>query len=256
MAKIPSHSKIIIESFNHNFEKDKRFLIPFIQGTKVGFCDTNREIVISPSYDVVLDDFHHQLSLVRVGKYMPVDYPNAKASHLRLIFGLIDASGKYVIPLYYEGIAAPENSMVFTVRSLQNGYAVIDERGSIVVPFGRYSYIDGFADGYSRVKIGRSNNGLTEFGDKWGIIKEDGTEIVPPSANSISRFYKSNVPYCTINDGEREYEFHLIDGKIQYSGYYEDKESEFQKEMEDYESLCRYKESQSDVENLFDPFDY
>lgn len=126
MPKIKS-SKIIIDGLLYDFKQDKRFLIPFITGTKIGFCDNERNIVIPASFSTVLDDFTGDLPLVRVGNYIPVSYKLSASPYLRLQYGLINCKGTFVLPLEYEGIAAPECSTRFTVRSLEKGYAVFDE---------------------------------------------------------------------------------------------------------------------------------
>jgi hypothetical protein len=228
MTKIDTSVRIVVSSLNHDFENDKRILIPFIQGSKFGFCDKNREVVIPQSYDIVLDDFNHQFSLVRVGKF--------------------------VIPLEYEGLAYPECAMAFTVRSVEKGYAVFNESGECIVPFDRYAYIDGFTNGYARVKIGKSRGCTSTPDDRWGIIDEQGKEVLKPTYNVVKKFYKSNNPYTLVKAEREVLEFHLLDGKLHYAGYFNDQERQAQKEMEDYESLCHYKESQSDIEDTFDSF--
>jgi hypothetical protein len=254
MTKIDTSVRIVVSSLNHDFENDKRILIPFIQGSKFGFCDKNREVVIPPSYDIVLDDFNHQFSLVRVGKYIPVSYPGSQKPYLRLVYGLIDSKGKFVIPLEYEGLAYPECAMAFTVRSVEKGYAVFNESGECIVPFDRYAYIDGFTNGYARVKIGKSRGCTSTPDDRWGIIDEQGKEVLKPTYNVVKKFYKSNNPYTLVKAEREVLEFHLLDGKLHYAGYFNDQERQAQKEMEDYESLCHYKESQSDIEDTFDSF--
>ena len=49
--------------------------------------------------------------------------------------------------------------------------------GSVVVPFGKYNWIDGFDNGLARVKIGGVTNGINE--SKWGLIDEEGEVVLP-----------------------------------------------------------------------------
>jgi hypothetical protein len=218
MRTIAPNSKIVVGYNNHDFENDTRFLIPFILGTKFGFCNKNKEIIIEPTFDIVLDDFIDQHSLTRVGKYIPVNYPDSSQAYLLLKYGLINTFGQFVIPLEFEGIAFPDNSTAFSVRRIDKGYAAINQFGKYIVPFGKYSYIDGYCNGYARVKIGRHSNSISETGDCWGIINEYGEEIVKPTAKNIARFYKSKISRAVVETINGSLEFNLADGSLT-SGY-------------------------------------
>lgn len=58
MTKIDLRNKLLVSSLYYDIEKDNRLLIPFIAGTKIGFANKKGEIVISPQYQFVLDDFY------------------------------------------------------------------------------------------------------------------------------------------------------------------------------------------------------
>lgn len=61
--------------------------------------------------------------------------------------------------------------------------------GSVVVPFGKYNWIDGYDNGLARVKIGTATNGQKENGNKWGLIDENGNEVLPIEYDDIWAFY-------------------------------------------------------------------
>ena len=47
---------------------DDRYLIPFMEWGKIGFMNQAEEIVMPPKYDIYLDEFYRESSLVRVGE--------------------------------------------------------------------------------------------------------------------------------------------------------------------------------------------
>ena len=86
-------------------------------------------------------------------------------------------------------------------------YSVIDKQGNIIVPTGRYTYIDGFDHNLARVKIDGMtsiNNPKESTFDKWGIIDIDGKEVLPVKYSEIWLFYKKNRQSTRVYEGEFE----------------------------------------------------
>lgn len=101
-------------------------------------------------------------------------------------------------------------------------YGVTDLEGNIIVPFGKYAWIDGFEQGLARVHgygltktknwvwanytepffMFDDNNNLVdnpnwksdeqEVSSKWGIINEKGEEVLPMEYDNIWKFYGKN----------------------------------------------------------------
>lgn len=71
-------------------------------------------------------------------------------------------------------------------------WCVIDSKGNTVVPFGKYDWIDGFDSGLCRVKIGTKPSTLANNGNKWGIINEQGEEVLPCVYDEVWNFYGKN----------------------------------------------------------------
>ena len=101
------------------------------------------------------------------------------------------------------------------VRVLMNEmhqWGVIDPNGVIIVPFGRYDWIDNFDQGLARVNI-RIPQGGNRYATakKWGIINERGEEVLPLEYDEIWNFYGKNR-YSTkaVLDGE-EYNIYFHD---------------------------------------------
>lgn len=254
MAKIDKATRIILSAREHNFEHDTRALIPFMQGSLIGFVDNKKEIIVPAKYEIMLDDFDWATPLIRVGRYVVVSYPSndgGSISYIHKRYGLMDKNGDAILPMDFEGIALPHlysEYETYTVRSLQKGYAVYGFEGEVIVPFGKYDYIDGFDDGYARVKVG-SNGASHHEGDKWGIIDENGTEVLNTEYSRIDKFYLKDVKFCQVEKNGEIEEFHLMDGKLKYDGAYIDEIRRLQKEEEDYQSLQAYRESQDYYED-------
>lgn len=253
MSKLDFKTRIIASLDSFDLERDKRYLIPFIKGSLIGFINKKKEIILPAKYEIVLDDFDYAFSLVRIGGYFPVSITDEKSqshTYLHKRYGLMDASGDLILPVAFEGLARPYygNSNVYTARSLKKGYAVFSEDGNAVVPFGLYDYIDGFDGGFSRVKKGTPGS-LEHSDDKWGIINESGEEVLPLEYQHVEPFYQKNLEFCIVEKQDIRHEFNLRDGKLKYDGAHQYEIDRMKREQEDYEALCRYRESQSEVEN-------
>ncbi len=120
----------------------------------------------------------------------------------------------------------------------QNGdYGVVDNEGHIIVPFGKYGWIDGFSFGLARVRTkghsGRVGNtiGVVDLDGplnilgksevkryiaedrkinpqkyaKWGIINERGEEVLPLEYDDIWGFFNRDISYTTVEkDGKSQ----------------------------------------------------
>ncbi len=248
MESIDKKNKVIVPFTYYSSDTDKRVLIPFIRNGKIGFADREGNIVINPVYDFYIDEFLFESSLIRVGLYSYAVFERKTGDpkvYTRKIFGLINSKGELIIPVEYEGISAPIFSSRYTVRSQSKGYAVMDCNGNIIVPFGKYGYIDGFDSGVARIKIGNSSNGLRNADCKWGIIDEAGNEVLPPIYSNIWNFYDKCRQFTRVEKDEETYEFHLFDQELRPAGYAHQKELEFEREMENYHACREYHENQT-----------
>jgi len=115
-------------------------------------------------------------------------------------------------------------------------YSVIDKQGNIIVPPGRYNYIDGFDHNLARVKIDGMtsiNNPKESTKDKWGIIDIDGKEVLPIVYSEIWGFYNKDrrttkvveLEHKISGDGDPYiiktiYEFRLFSKKLVETGYW------------------------------------
>ena len=141
-------------------------------------------------------------------------------------------------------------SEVTVVRNSDYEWGVVDNEENIIVPFSKYGWIDGFDNGLARVRTnkdpGVSNNTVCiinqnelilgtenikaymekdkkEHPDKyakWGIINENGEEVLSCEYDEIWRFYGKNR-YSTrvVKDGiAREIYFHDLNPSLPKRG--------------------------------------
>ena len=66
-------------------------------------------------------------------------------------------------------------------------WGVVNSDDEIVVPFGKYDWIDGYDSGLARVKIGKASKETSGI-NKWGIINEKGEEVLPVEYDNIWNF--------------------------------------------------------------------
>ncbi len=186
---------IVADASSYNFEGDSRSVIPFVSGLKWGAMNGTGEVIIEPKYDFIINDPLTNSGLIRVGiidlsktYYMPAD----SAPHYRYRVGLFDSFGKKILDIYYKGLIISQDGKLITAQNKEGLYGVMNVEGNIIVPFGKYSYIDGFDKGLARVKIGNQTNGVANSGNKWGLINDKGEEVMPVEYDNIWKFYGKN----------------------------------------------------------------
>jgi hypothetical protein len=124
---------------------------------KYGCKDANGKIIVQPLYDTVrsCDD-----GLTVVGK---------RVTYSDYEFGLINKTGKLVVPLKYTSIYLAKGFIVMEANLkgfTKSGF--MDKNGKIIVP-PRYDYVGEISTLMARVGIG----------DKYGYIDKTGKEIIP-----------------------------------------------------------------------------
>lgn len=196
---------IVADASSYKFESDSRSVIPFVSGLKWGAMNGTGEVIIEPKYDFVINDPLTNSGFIRVGiihfsktNYMPKD----SAPHYKYVVGLFDSFGKQILDIQYAGLIISQDGRLITVRNLEGLYGVMNVEGSIIVPFGKYSYIDGFDKGLARVKIGNLTNGVVNSENKWGLINDKGEEVLPVEYDNIWKFYGKNRFSTRVEKGE------------------------------------------------------
>ena len=112
--------------------------------------------------------------------------------------------GEIVIAPEYLGMLESKccDEKLLTVQKKDRKYGVINLEGEEIVPFGKYDWIDGFYNGFARVKIGKVSTGMVDNENKWGVINERGEEVIPCVYPNIWNFYGKNYNSIRIQDGK------------------------------------------------------
>ena len=106
----------------------------------------------------------------------------------------------------YRRIKTPINSNMTVVQNESYKWGVINNNGEIVVPFGKYAWIDGYQNGLAKV-IGHNDttapfilaafdenmNVIEEEIAEQGIINEAGEEVLPLEYR-VWKFYEKDFP--------------------------------------------------------------
>lgn len=193
ILSVDQYTKFLVPASSYNMQDDNRLLIPFTSGDKIGFVDKEGAIVVKPQFTMYYGDCYDESDNIRVA----VDYlygfsrsGGRVATYKRPMYGLINYKGETIFePSFYSLLPAIGNKKLYTVQNNHFEYAVLNIDGTEVVPFGKYSWIDGFDKGLARVRIGNVTNGQNENGNKWGLVDENGKEILPLEYDCIWTFY-------------------------------------------------------------------
>lgn len=193
ILSVDQYTKFLVPASSYNMQDDNRLLIPFTSGDKIGFVDKEGAIVVKPQFTMYYNDCYDESDYIRVAVDDLYGFPRCGgrvATYKRPMYGLINYKGETIFePSFYCLIPAIGNKKLYTVQNKHFGYAVLNIDGIEVAPFGKYSWIDGFDKGLARVKIGNVTNGQNENGNKWGLIDENGKEILPLEYDNIWTFY-------------------------------------------------------------------
>lgn len=157
------------------------------------------------------------------------------ACYRRLLYGLINSKGEVILePSFRHLIPAIGNKELYTVQNKESQYGVLRTDGSVVVPFGKYNWIDGFDNGLARVKTGGMTNGINE--SKWGLVDEEGEVVLPIEYDAIWTFYgkernstnvvkggfSQNMDFSSILGRDKAYEKKSDSYKSEYEGHEQD----------------------------------
>lgn len=193
ILSVNQYTKVLVPASSYNMQDDNRLLIPFTSGDKIGFVDKEGEVVIKPQFTMYYGECYEENDNIRVtvdDLYGFARSGGKVSTYKRPIYGLINSKGETIFePSFYSLLPSIGEKKLYTVQNKDYKYAVLNIDGTEVVPFGKYSWIDGFDNGLARVRIGNVTNGQNENGNKWGLIDENGKEVLPLEYDSIWTFY-------------------------------------------------------------------
>lgn len=205
---------IIVPVDQYDVSEDDRILIPFIKNHKIGFVDQNAICIVEQQFDKFQGEIKSPEALLCVAKRFSYGFSNRGKDEVRTYdrdkWGVLDSNGKLIVDTEYKEISVSDNFQLLTLHDFNKGYCVINRNGDIIVPYGMYNYIDGFTNGYARVKIGKVTNGLKMNNNFWGIIDDQGKVVLPLDYSNIWNFYgKPELKYTKVIKDGREHRFYF-----------------------------------------------
>lgn len=158
---------------------------------KYGYADTLGQLVVPPAYDDAAD-FGNGHAVV-----------GRKAGDGRMLYGLIDRSGRVVVPLEWERLGGVRNGVCVarTGTAAEREFLLADTLGN-VRSLG-YDYCSDFSNGLARVGVGayvekENVAGITlrdayEFRGKFGYIAPDGGIVIPVQFDDARDFAQDGL---------------------------------------------------------------
>ena len=209
---IEDNVNFIVPAYRYNVRHDERLLIPYIQNHKIGFVNQDAEPIVEPKYDYVSLNDKDESNLIRVGVRFSYGFTRSNGkvqTYDSVKWGLLDTSGNVVLDCEFIYIYVSDDKKIFSLKNHDKGYCVVDREGNVIVPYGKYSIIDGFVKGYARVKKD----------SKWGIIDTLGKVIVPIEYDEIWSFHGQKALSSTrvIKRGQKELRFYFNSGELRSS---------------------------------------
>ena len=207
--EIHEYTKVLVPANRYDFNNDKRLLIPFTSGEKIGFANCNQEIVVQPKYTMYYGDCYSENDFIKVG--VPYNYGFSRANgnvsaYSKSLYGLINHKGEVILEPENHSLLISKNSrnILLTIQNKNREYGVINIYGEEIIPFGKYDYIDVFDRGYARVKIGKASSNIKDNCNKWGIIDEDGEEILPVKYDKVWNFVGKEYDSVIVEKGQSQ----------------------------------------------------
>lgn len=190
-----SNVRVLVDYNEYDIEKEKRILIPFSYYQHYGLMNREGEVVVEPKFDRILDSCYNDSDVVRVAIYYTYGFNRATkepSTYLRTKWGLVDSKGNFLLEPEYKGIGVSDDKQVLTIQHMNGQYEVISIEGEVIVPKGKYPYIDTFSNGFARV------NYFDGECKKWGLIDTTGNEVLPLIYSRIWNFVGLNRKWITI----------------------------------------------------------
>lgn len=198
--------KIIVDTSNGVNPQITTLLIPYLEESKnfgkdlikVGLLDNNGSIVLKAAYDFVIGDSVEPDDIIVLGK---IGFINDKCPYseehpyVKIVYSAFNASKGMLLEGFHSFSLSTDRKLI-TVRR-DYSWGVIDSDGKWIIPYGTYTWIDGFHNGFVRARKGHITNGLKDNDAKWSLITSGGL-CVYSDCYDIMPFYKERKDYTEI----------------------------------------------------------
>ena len=121
------------------------------------------------------------------------------------LWGFINATGKFVIPPQFDFATRFNSNRAFVATHKSNGWACIDKKGSAIF-HGDYVYVRPFSEGLAAVSTG----------NKWGFVDPQGKVVVNVLYDRVGEFHEGLSAVSKIDSGGQGEKMGFIDksGKV------------------------------------------
>ena len=190
--------KVIVDNKSYSLQEDQRTLIPFVETYrrrsnyvhKIGLVNKTGEIVVEPSYDVIIGDSYTDEDLLVLGKY----YQEEGNPHIYCNYDVYTGDGELLLGDVVDFVLSTDGKIatVFVNTEYEHGWGAINSNNVWLIPPGKYDWVSGYNKGYARVKSGKETNGNKDADVLWGVVNSDGLEVVPLEYHNIHNFYDND----------------------------------------------------------------
>ncbi len=169
---------------------------------KFGYIDKAGRVVVQLQYDCDYAGHGTLYDWFFVDGYAPVSRKGA--TQWDMVYGLVDRTGKVVVPIRYYWMRRLEGGLSFagygedySGHGTWDSIGLIDETGREIVAVGHYAWIEKFSEGYACVRLG--GDGGAWMGDeesRYGFIDWTGREVVPCVYEAAGNFSEGLAAVC------------------------------------------------------------
>ena len=187
--------KVIVDNKDYSLQEDKRILIPFVETYrrksnyvhKIGLVNKTGEIIVEPSYDVIIGDSYTDEDLLVLGKY----YQEEGNPHIYCNYDVYTGDGELLLGDVVDFMLSTDGKIatVFVNTEYEHGWGAINSNNVWLVSPGKYDWVSGYNKGYARVKSGMETNENKDVDVLWGVVNSEGLEVVPLEYHNIHNFY-------------------------------------------------------------------
>lgn len=169
--------------------------------------DTEYRIEVEPTYDIIIGDVLDINDIVVLGKICEKTQ-NGSFYGIKSIISDTPKCYKYIYDLFQCGSGVfsrklqrqYERSMgeycitdfslssdrkAVSIMTSDGCWGAINWKRDVIIPQGKYNWVDVFRDGLARVKGGKETNGKISADTRWGLVDIEGKEILPPIYSNL-----------------------------------------------------------------------
>lgn len=207
-----SNVRILVDWNDYAIDNDTRLLIPFSYYQHYGLINQEGEVVVEPKFDRILDSCREESDVIRVGINYTYGFNRATkepSTYSKTKWGLLDSRGNVLLETDFQSIGVSTDKQLLTLHHMDGQYEVITIDGEVIVPKGKYPWIDNFDNGFARV------NYFDGESKKYGLIDAEGNEVLPLEYFKIWNFYNRNRKWITVeaideHGNKRAYRFTFL----------------------------------------------